>query len=390
MNNAANIQKKFRHDPHVAKILEYNPKEIFIDTPVLPPLGNTVSYSANLKTSTIQKTDVELSKVKYEYKHLKSGRKFKLGKKVKSVGNCGTRPLDKNKSHVDVVKGQKGNIYFSGMQHCNSVWFCEDCGYKIMKQRSDEIYEQFQYYKEAGKVILFVTFTLQHKQNDSLEYLRKLLVDSFNYANSHRTWQGVKTHIQYVRVLEILFGKHGWHPHFHCAFIVDENDVDKINVFIDLYKNSLVKEDLIVNEHTVTVEKWNGSLNDMTDYMFKGMLEMELLGGNLKTSNKGKTFFNLIDEDNDIKTNEFIKEMKGKRQFHHSKNFFQDIKIKSDEEILKDDKVDTILFSIPIKIYNDIRKKGIALHLLNEYEYGGKERLIPFLELYDVDIGFLN
>ena len=112
---------------------------------------------------------------------------------------------------------------------------------------------------------------------------------------------------------------------------------------------------------------------------------MEMVGGNLKKSSKGKNFFQLID-DNDIEAaKEYIKVMKGKRQYHHSKAFFNDIEVKSDAEILQDDRKVKTLISIPIGVYKDIVSKKIALHCLNEYEYGGQDRLIKLLELYDCE-----
>ena len=82
--------------------------------------------------------------------------------------------------------------------------------------------------------------------------------------------------------------------------------------------------------------------------------------------------------------------MKGKRQFHHSENFFTDVAVREDEEIIKEDVPAKLLFKIPRDIYEDINSKGISLHFLNEYEYGGLERAITFLELYDCDTSFLT
>jgi hypothetical protein len=82
-------------------------------------------------------------------------------------------------------------------------------------------------------------------------------------------------------------------------------------------------------------------------------------------------------------------EMKGTHQYHHSKGFFKDVRVKTDEEILKDDIAAKILFSIRKTVYADMIKKGIALHFLNEYMYGGTERAVKFLELYDCDTEFM-
>lgn len=358
-----------------------------------PPLGNVTSYSANPINKGIQLTDAELSKLKYDFKKHNIELKKKIGKKIARVSYCGTRQIHKHSQFIEAVQGEQGGVYYKGMQRCGSVWFCPDCMYKLMKARSGELYSQLKAYKNQGKIILFTTFTLQHKHGDPLETLHKYLLQAFNFANSHRSWIEAKklVPVEFLRTLEVLYGSNGWHPHLHCVFVGNSELVSTINIFVNLYKQELLKLGLIVNEHTVTIEKWNGKLEDMKDYLFKGMLEKELTGGGLKKSGHGKTFFELIDEGTDQKAiDEYIKVMKGKRQYHHSKNFFKDVRVKTDAEIITDDKIDKVLFVIPVSIYSDLHRKGIAIHLLNEYVYGGLSRAVKLLELYDVDTGFIE
>jgi hypothetical protein len=176
----------------------------------------------------------------------------------------------------------------------------------------------------------------------------------------------------------------------HSVFIGDEKLIQIIDVFRDLYKQELTRLGLIVNSHTVVIDKWNGKIDDMTDYMFKGMLEQELTGGGLKKSGAGKSFFELIDAGNDRAAQEYIEAIKGKRQYHHSKAFFSDVRTKTESELLRDDKIEKVLFSIPVRVYADINKKGIAIHLLNEFNYGGRERAERLLDLYDCDSRFFD
>ena len=348
-------------------------------------LGNPTKYFSKTEDQTVKDS-------KYQYKKIKADRKRKIGMKVPRVSYCGIRPISKGESFVNAVLGESGSIYYQDRQRCGSVWFCPDCMFKLMKYRSGKIYDQLQAYKKRRKTILFITFTLQHNLGDSLQDLHDRLLGAFNFANSHRQWIEAKklVPVEYLRTLEVLKSlDNGWHPHLHTVFVGDPEIVNAINVFISLYKQELTRRGLLINEHTVVMEKWNGKLNDMSDYLFKGMLEKELTGGNISKSGRGKTFFELIDEDNDSAVDEYVKIMKGKRQFHHSKGFFKDVKIKTDEEILKDDQIYKLLFVVPKRIFNDIDKKGIALHLLNEYWYGGRDRAVKLLELYDCETGFM-
>ena len=356
-------------------------------------LGNNTNYNAKSKRQAVTKSKEELSEIKYTYKQRKSKLKKSIGKKVPRCGCCGTRTISKDQKYIKAVQGESGGIYYKNMQRCGSVWFCPDCAYKLMKTRSAELYLQLQHYREQGKKIIFVTFTLQHHKGDRLADLHKLLLGSFAFANSHRRWKDAKKKmpIEFLRTLEVLYGVNGAHPHLHCAFIVEPGMEDAIKIFTDLYEQYLRKHGKLINEHTTDVEEWNGKLETLEDYMFKDMLEHELTSAGLKKSGQGKTFYELVEEDNNhAAIDEYIEVMKGKRQYHHSKGFFKDVRIASDEEILKNDKVERELFKIPKLIYADINAKDIALDLLNEYEFGGVDRAKQFLEFYNCDSSFLD
>jgi len=357
-----------------------------------PPLGNIASYSPPKRKKKSELTEKELNTLKYSIRKENYKVKEMSGKLVPRVSYCGQRTINKNSTFVNAVKGEKGSIYYENMQRCGSVWFCPICMFKLMKGRSEDLYEQLQSYKKKNKLILFVTFTIQHKKSDRLEYLHETLLGAFNFANKHGSWikEKKKIPIEYLRTLEVLYGRNGWHPHLHSVFIGDEEIINSINVFINLYKKYLKSKNLVINEHTVVVDKWNGKLDDMTDYIFKGMMEKELHGGNLTKSGKGLNYFELLKNKYDVQAKEYVEVMKGKRQFHKSKNFFCDIVEKTEAEILTDDKVAEILFTIPVPTFADMIKKKIALHFLNEWQYGGNERAIRLMELYDCDYSFMQ
>lgn len=384
----------------MAKIIQKNthsnnpPKKV--STPLSESsLGNITTYSANCNSQGFQKqekTEAEVFALKHSFKKNKIELKKAIGKKVSRVSYCGIRSIGKQQpKHIIAVRGEKGGIFYRGMQRCGLVHFCPDCMYKIMKARAEELYKQLKAYRKKEKTTLFITFTIQHNASNRLADLYKTLQDAFNFANSSGSWKKEKQRlsIEYLKTAEVLLGDNGWHPHLHTVFVGDKDIVSGIEIFIDLYKKRLSKLGLVVNEHTVVVEKWNGQLDEMTEYMFKGKLEEELTSGGLKKTGKGKTFFELIEDKNDKAIDEYIKAIKGTHQYYMSRNFNQDIKAKTDEQIIKEDRVESVLFAIPIEAYNDIRAKGIALHLLNEYQYGGKERAVKLLELYDCETDFL-
>lgn len=373
-------------------------------------LGHNANYSATLSVKQLRKnkkdlTPAEKAEMKYAYKNENIERKNWIGKKAKRVGECGIKPIPtSDNTYVQCVQGEKGSMYLQGMQKCVAVWLCPICTYKLMKARAKELYSQLKAHKKARKTILFITFTLQHNITDRLADLHEILLGAWDYANKSNDWKKAKkaVPVEFLRVLEVLYGEHGWHEHLHVAFVGDPEIIKSINVFVDKYKQYLSAQGLLVNENTVVIEKWNGKLNRMNEYMFKGMLEKELTGGNISKSGHGKTFFELVDEqikrekgrtkeqNADLQQkehriiDEYIKAMKNKRQYYPSRGFWDaehKEKQKTDEEIVADDKAVKVLFRIPLGEYWSIMRKGIALNMVNEYQYGGKDRMIWFLSV---------
>ena len=79
----------------------------------LTPLGNLTNYSANLTNID----SLEVNNFKYQLRKDKIVLKNKLSAYgIPRIYRCGTIPIDKDIRHVQIVKGQKDNIYYSNMQ----------------------------------------------------------------------------------------------------------------------------------------------------------------------------------------------------------------------------------------------------------------------------------
>ncbi len=370
----------------------FTPKTAAKTIAISGDLGNYTSYGATPVKSTISEN---VSKLKYDTKHRNIELKKRIGKKVDRVAGCGVRRISKiDKSSVDVVRGKSGNVYYSGMQRCGSVWLCPDCSYKIAKVRAEETYRQLMVYHEQNRQVYFVSFTLQHNVSQSLEYLWSHLSGGWSYARKHRKYNNLEIPVEYVRTYETMYGESGHHPHIHALFVGDSGTLDKIKLFAELYKKYLSKNGFYINEHTVQIDAWNGKSDTMSDYLFKGMIEHEMTAGSLKRAKNakgGKSFFELVSDDNtraDI-IDEYISVTKGKKQFQSSSGFFKDIKTETDEEILHDDAVDTVLMRIPHDTYKKIMKAGIAWNLLAEIKYRGSPGADQLLISHNIDVSFL-
>ena len=363
-----------------------------LDQDVFNPLGNYTSYSAI--PSSVELQEKEILELRFKSKKKSILLKKAIGKLNKRVGGCGIhRIIHTNTSPVLVIKGEKGGHYYSSMQRCGLIWLCPDCNYKITKARADELYLQLKADRERGETVLFITFTLQHKYTDKLDKLLEILHDAFNYANTHRQWKEIKEGIEFLRTLEVTRGSNGFHPHYHCLFVGGTDIINKIKILVGLFESRLREIGLETNEHTTTTRLWNGDIDDMKDYMFKGLLEQELTSGGLKKGKKdSKTFFELVMDEStpaDV-IREYMTAIKGKRQYHHSKGFFKDTRVKTDIEILHDDKALEIVCMIPFKTFKEMRQKGIAREFLPEIAYHGRAGARDLLTLYDIDDSFLD
>lgn len=279
----------------------------------------------------------------------------------KRVGWCGILPVKLELQKISVVKSISGNIHFAGMQYCGRNWLCPKCSYKIMKHRTAEIAERFKYFRSNNEKIFFYTFTLQHNRRQSLKELLGILLDAYKFARTHRKFRPYIKLTRFIRTIEIKFGNNGWHPHIHAAFI-SKDDNKAVEVFKDLYEQYLKNKGLLVNDYTVKGTEWDGTTEELSEYMLKWELEKELTGGNEKIGSGGKTFFEMLKYYHNYisEIEEYILTTKGHKQYHFSRNFF-DKSVKTEEEIVKEtEEIKEVLFEIPRDVYGELYYYGLA------------------------------
>jgi hypothetical protein len=270
----------------------------------------------------------------------------------KRVGFCGILPVKLENNTINVVKSVSGNIHFAGMQYCGRNWLCPKCSFKIMKSRTGEIAKQFKKYRSEGEKIFFYTFTLQHNRWQSLQELLDILLGAYKYARSHRRYRQYVGKTRFIRTIEIKYGANGWHPHIHCSFVSKEENTGN-DVFQELYENFLRKKGLLVNDYTVDGKEWDGTADELSEYLLKWELERELTGGNDKTGTGGLTFFEMVKFYHQYikQVEEYIEATKGHKQYHFTGNFFDKAQ-KTDEEIVQEhEETKEILFEIPREEY---------------------------------------
>ena len=134
------------------------------------------------------------------------------------------------------VSEHGNHFYAGGTAHCDNLHICPSCSSRVLNARADEIEQMQELAHNRGYELVMFTFTMPHSKRDMLKDLikqlknaYKILSGTYKYrqileslgnhlenANGERVWGKIKS-------IEITYGVHGWHPHFHVIIIIDKN-----------------------------------------------------------------------------------------------------------------------------------------------------------------------
>tara|TARA_R100000951_G_scaffold111071_1_gene109664 strand:- start:520 stop:1770 length:1251 start_codon:yes stop_codon:yes gene_type:complete len=294
----------------------------------------------------------------YNIKHPYCSINTRFEVRKKRISGCGCRPIETNKA-IDVVKGEKGNVYLTNLQKCGSVWLCPVCLIKLNKHKLEWLKLTLDHHSDRKRKMSFNTLTIQHKRYHRLEdTMAKLKSIYKSVSENHRLKALKKEHkIEYIYTFEITYGGNGWHPHFHFVVVskADKSSVKEYNqLFKSLYKKQIEKRGLLYNEGKTIVIKSVSNDEDISDYMTKQNAIYEITSNqNKKSFKKGKNYLELISDyiDNGVDHRKALLEYSDAthkaRQHQASRNFtpkhLKRMSSKTEQEILRDDKVDYII-----------------------------------------------
>lgn len=165
------------------------------------------------------------------------------------VSICGKYPV---KESTPQIWGNEENTktYLKNIHHCNSVWACPVCRFKIMTVRTNEIINISKGEQKTGKYMSFLTLTRQHKKHKSIDELDqhiKQFNKDFRYITSLRELKKYKksSGFAYIKAFEIMYNsKNGYHPHFHSILYANSREELKeigetiINAWLKLSPNT--------------------------------------------------------------------------------------------------------------------------------------------------------
>jgi hypothetical protein len=104
---------------------------------------------------------------------------------------------------------------------CKSVWACPVCASHITERRAEEIRSALDSLRDKGGSAAFATFTVSHAHEDSLETVLEGFLAAFRYLTSKNAYRSLRKRsgvLGFIRVLEVTYGRNGWHVHAHVLY----------------------------------------------------------------------------------------------------------------------------------------------------------------------------
>lgn len=224
----------------------------------------------------------------------------------KSTYFCGSKPVRANglEQGVFLVRNEK-NARFAGVITCKSSWLCPVCSARMMAKYSTEIGIAIDALAQPkyNQTAFMITFTIPHSRNMSAYETTEILYNTWkNFVVHGNKKANSKYYVKVdgkktmkvsdkkttdpfsmfceefnckhrVRVGEYTYGEHGWHPHFHCLFWVD-NDKFK---YVKDWQATLEKRWLELAKRN-TLKMWNKLYPDKRE---KNELRLDFMYGNL-------------------------------------------------------------------------------------------------------------
>jgi hypothetical protein len=165
---------------------------------------------------------------------------------AKQLRSCGVN-VTQGLSEVAVERHPKGYAFTTGLQTCSSVWACPICSFKIRTKRAAEIAAAIAAHRAAGGSVMLLTLTTQHSFGESLDEVWEQVQECWSYITKHYRYRKMRAELGlgFIRTIEVMHGRNGWHPHLHVLLFSDE-PVDPFDTRDTYHNISRVFHDLWV------------------------------------------------------------------------------------------------------------------------------------------------
>jgi len=168
--------------------------------------------------------------------------------KLRTLALCGARNVK--------LKGESGGVHIIsngthtrilGIKRCKHSWVCPTCTAREMRLHSQNIGAGIERLKQKGLIPIMITFTVFHTVQETAAEILTILKKTYEKFTRNATWKRKKADGTYytsggqwnqfcqefgikhsVKVMEVTYGYHGWHPHYHNLYWVPKNRLSEI------------------------------------------------------------------------------------------------------------------------------------------------------------------
>jgi hypothetical protein len=127
---------------------------------------------------------------------------------------------------VSVVALATGGVTYHGVYRCGSVWLCPLCGPIIAFRRRNELESAVRAWRSQNGDVVMVTLDMQHARVHALHESLDVLMSAWHALirpRAYALWAARAGVVGHVRALEVTHGAHGWHPHLHVLYFVEDS-----------------------------------------------------------------------------------------------------------------------------------------------------------------------
>lgn len=227
-------------------------------------------------------------------------------KSMHAILHCGSRVLNAGNGYEPgvFVLANKETARFWGTLTCKNPWICPVCSARQMSKYASDVAVAIDALKAQGQAAFMITFTVPHTSGMPCDETTEILFDTWNdfhvrgNKNLKTKWQNADPFatfcetfncIHRIRVGEFTWGEHGWHPHFHCLFFVDEKNLDLVKDWADILNERWLQ---IAKRKTIKV--WTKRYHDKkkatkrAEIMFAKADKVGSKGAYISVDKKGK------------------------------------------------------------------------------------------------------
>jgi hypothetical protein len=121
---------------------------------------------------------------------------------------------------TDYPEGPRAS--WRNLKRCDLRWVCPCCTHRKSEECRATLNAGLTEGKRRGLKPVMMTLTARHTKRARLVDFWRLLLAAEKKMKTRRAWKALMKLCPggFAKAVEITWGKHGWHPHFHIVFLI--------------------------------------------------------------------------------------------------------------------------------------------------------------------------